>query len=447
MKSATAATLGACGLSHSASDAFAHSAEQPAHTGKTSAPTLYKTDVLVVGGGPAGIGAALAAARAGVKTLLIENHGFFGGVASFSIGMNVNQMRPQSKPRSDVHELLIEKLVAYGKPAVQVAGHALRCNVEYLKVAVLDALDQVGCKYLVHTRAVDAVVQGNRITGVVIATKRGPAVIEAGVVVDCTGDADITHYAGGETLFDKDNSPMTLCLNFTNISLDRASPMIRAALRKAHKSGKYPLIPKSCLLQRFTSEVAFNVNHHGTRVYGPLDATDPEQLTTAECFSRRQAVQMVQAIREFGPDDVKNIELICTGPQIGIRESRRLKGLYILTEDDAVKGRKFDDVVAWRSGAIDVGGGVYDASMKMLYVPYRAILPERVDSLLAAGRCISTTHIAHSAGKSMGNCLATGHAAGVAAALAVKEQCIPRNLNVGKIQAALEADRVDLNPT
>jgi flavin-dependent dehydrogenase len=130
-------------------------------------------DVLVAGGGPAGIGAALAAARAGAKTLLIENHSFFGGVAAWALGMPINQVRPGGKPRSAIHELLIRKLAAYGDQAVAMGQHELWCNVEYLKVAVLDALDEAGVPYLVHVRAADALVERNRVAGAVIATKRG----------------------------------------------------------------------------------------------------------------------------------------------------------------------------------------------------------------------------------------------------------------------------------
>ncbi|MHC4867362.1 MAG: FAD-dependent oxidoreductase [Planctomycetota bacterium] len=412
---------------------------------KSPLPRLAETDVLVVGGGPAGIGAALGAARRGVKTLLIENHGFFGGIASFCIGMNINQMRPAG-PRSVVHELMISKVLAYGDLAGRMNGHALACNVEYLKVAVLDALDEVGCQYLVHTRAVDALMENNRVTGAVVATKKGLQTIGAKVVVDCSGDADIAHFAGAETLFDKDNSPMTLALNVTNFDVQNTDGSdFKSALKKGRKSGKYPLLPGSCLVQRFPSSTTVMINHHGTRTYGPIDATDPHQLTAAECFSRRQALQMITTYREFGDEALKNAELICTGPQIGVRESRRIKGAYLLTEADAVAGRKFEDIVAWRSGKIDVGGGVYDADMKVLNVPYRALLPEKVDGLIAAGRCMSTTHIAHSAGKSMGNCVATGHAAGLAAALSVKDHCLVREVNINKLQDALRADGVDLN--
>ena len=129
---------------------------------------------LLAGGRPASV--ALGAARAGAKTLLIESQGFFGGVAAWSLGMPINQMRPESKPRSVVHELLIQKLLAYGDQAVCIGQHQLYCNVDYLKVAVLDALDEVGCKYLVPSvAAVMRWWKNDRVTGVVVGTKQGLA--------------------------------------------------------------------------------------------------------------------------------------------------------------------------------------------------------------------------------------------------------------------------------
>lgn len=403
----------------------------------------YNPDVLVVGGGPAGIGAALGAARKGARTLLIENHGFFGGVASWCLGMPINQMRPDSQPRSKIHELIISKLQAYGDQAVRIGQHQLWCNVDYLKVAVLDALDEVGCKYLVHTQAVEAVVEDNRITGVVVATKNGLADIRAKVFVDCTGDADVAYFACAETMKEAGSlSPMTLCLNLTNVTEEQVRKAnIGQIARKACK--KYPLIPNGWGLGKVSNSSSFYINHAGTRDFGQFDATDPIQRTKAECLSRRQVLQMVQAMREFGGEPLREIELIGTGPQIGIRETRRVKGSYILTEEDALSGKKFDDVIAWRSGFLDIGF-VRLSKMKIHDVPYRAILPEKLDGLLMAGRCISATHVAASAGKSMGNCVATGHAAGLAAALSVQKDCLPRELKIDILQEALRADRVDL---
>ncbi len=404
----------------------------------------YKPDVLVVGGGPAGIGAALGAAGKGANTLLVEHHAFFGGVAAWCLGMPINQMRPSSRPRSKVHELVLEKLQSYGEQAVRIGQHQLWCNVDYLKVAVLDALEQSGCKYLVHTRAIDAVMEGGKITGVVVATKRGPAVIGAKVVIDCTGDADVAYFAGAETMKETGSlSPITLCLNLTNVTEEQVrKAKIRDIAHKAKK--KYPLIPDGWGLGKVSNGHSFYINHAGTKGLGQFDATDPVERTQAECQSRRQVLQMVQAMREFGGEELKDIELIGTGPQVGVRETRRVKGLYTLTEEDALEGRKFNDAIAWRSGFLDIGF-VRLSQMKIHDVPYRSILPEKLDGLLMAGRCISATHVAASAGKSMGNCVATGHAAGLAAALSLEKRCLPRELDVRQLQDALRTDGVDLD--
>jgi hypothetical protein len=414
-------------------------------------PVLDTVDVLVVGGGPAGIGAALGAARTGANTLLIENHSFFGGVAAWMLGMEINQVRPGGKPRSVVHELLIEKLVAYGDQAVIIAtvhGHELWCNVEYLKVAILDALEAVGARYLVHVRAVDAVVEKNRVAGVVVGTKRGLMSIRAKAVVDCTGDADVAFYAGAETMIDpKSLMPMTLALALTNIDKTKVKAAdISSAIRNGRK--KYPLIPSGFLeIRPIVRSSSWFINHSGTADMGRIDVTDPLERTRAECASRRQALQMAQALRESANPDVSQIEWVAGGPQVSVRESRRVKGLYVITEADARSGQTFEDVIGWRSGLMDPGGekGGPGGNMKTHHVPYRALVPEKLNGLLVAGRCISTTHVAAAAAKSMGNCMATGHAAGIAASIAVKKGIQPREVKVPELQDQLRADGVSFD--
>ena len=155
------------------------------------------------------------------------------------------------------------------------------------------------------------------------------------------------------------------------------------------------------------------------------------------------------ALRESENPEISRIEWVAGGPQVSVRESRRVKGVYVLTEEDTRTGRLFEDTVAWRSGLMDPGGeiGGPRGRMKTHDVPYRALVPEKLDGLLVAGRCISTTHVAAAAAKSMGNCIATGHAAGLAASMSIKKGIQPRELKVTELQDRLRADGVDLDFT
>ncbi len=214
---------------------------------------IIKTKVLVVGGGPAGIGAAIGAAKTGVETLVLENYGFFGGVASWGLGMCMNQMRPHEEPRGFVHELLLQKLQEYGSQAVRISTHQFYVNVDYMKAAVLDALDEVGCKYLVHARVVDTFMEGNRIKGVIISTKSGLTEVRADVVVDCTGDADVAFFAGAPTLKEIGNlSPQTMLFNVANMNTFESGDMDGVG-EKARV--KYPLVPKNWSLKRFQTHI------------------------------------------------------------------------------------------------------------------------------------------------------------------------------------------------
>lgn len=412
--------------------------------------TRFRTKVLVVGGGTAGIGAAIGAARNGAETLIVERHGFFGGIASFGVGMRMNQMRPFEAPRSAVHESLIANLLAYGDRAALIRHHSVMPNVEYLKASIFDTLEQAGCRYLVHAAVVDAITENGRVTGVVLSTKHGLMHVSADVVVDCTGDADVTFFAGAETMNAADEgesfAPMTLNFDVTSHRTAQAeryarSSSVSAAVEPVRET--FPKVPAQFSLNRFSSATTLNVNHGGTRALGSLDGSEIEDLTRAEAFSRRQVIEMVRAMNESGVEELSDLDIITTGAQIGVRETRRVKGAYVLTEEDAMTGARFDDAVAWRSGFLDIGFVRYER-MRVHEVPYRALLPEALDGLLTAGRCISASHVAAAAGKSMGNCIATGHAAGVAAAIATRLGKSPRDIGVTELQEALRADGVDI---
>jgi hypothetical protein len=238
--------------------------------------------------------------------------------------------------------------------------------------------------------------------------------------------------------------PNTMLINFANVTPEQIRSKNRKEIAKEAKaSGKFPLIPPGWMMSPVGNSAHYFSNHTGTKTIGQFDMTDPMERSKAECIGRRQAVQMTEAMRQFGGDQLKDIEMVGTSSQMAVRETRRLKGLYILTEEDAAKGATFEDTIGWRSGYLDLMGYKY-TEMKIHDVPYRAILPEKVDGLLTAGRSISATHVGMAAGKSMGNCVATGHAAGLAASISAKKGIMPREVKVPEIQDALRKDGVDL---
>lgn len=424
------------------------SAVTPA-TNYASLPLLDEVDVLVVGGGMAGIGAALGAAQEGANTLIIENCAFFGGVASWMRGMEMNQMRPNGHARGDTIEALIAHLAKYGPQAYKINGkkgvyHSIRHNPEYFKVAVLDHFDEAGCKYLVSLRAADAIVENNVVKGMVVGTSKGLMRINASVTVDCTGDADVAHYAGAEIFTSpiNDLANMTLGSNYT---IWKNENSCKDAFKAART--KYPMVPKFPAGPRRVAETHFSwLNHKGI---GGLDPTDPHERTKVETLSSKQIVHANLAMREFGAiQELKDAEMVGAGQQVSMRESRRLHGAYILTEDNAIQGTPQPDTIAWRSGSMDVGpgrGGPQDV-MRIFDIPFRALLPVKVDGLIVAGRCISANQVAALSGKSMGNQLACGQGAGIAAAVAAKKGTLPRNIDVSEVQTILTNDGVDLYP-
>lgn len=402
-----------------------------------STPVLDTVDVLVVGGGPSGIGAALSAARQSVKTLLVEAHSFFGGSVVWNLGKPMEQMRPGSKARSSIHEQVIKKITNYGSQAARLYSSDVYPHVHYLKTAIVDALDEAKVSYLLHLRACDVVLTGNKVTGVVFITKRGLMRVNAKVVIDCTGDANLAAFSGAQTLTEgMDSSPITLRSAFTNTTLSPESSNILNGVMDSGRA-KYPLLPKKIQDTGSVSNCRHGyVGHTGMKDLGPSDPLDPAKRSEAECKSRRQAVQLAQVIRESNKPVLKEAELCEVAPQVCTEITRRLKGLYTLTQSDVNKGFGFHDTVAvqYHSASNTFSG---------CGIPYRCMVPETVEGLLSAGSGISADSGAVTT--SAGNCMATGHAAGLAAALAVKGNTLPRQVNVSELQSALEKEGVSLS--
>ncbi len=447
----------------------------PPRTGTVAA----HCDVLVVGGGPAGLGAALGAAAAGARVVLAERYGFLGGNATVSLVMplmSFHTQRDSPPPPVDAGRLmptdhgpgdavvagvlqaLLERLVAVGGAVTpsQETGYTVPFDPETYKLVMLDLLDEAGVEFVFHAFASGVVVE-HGVPGVVFETKSGPLVALATTVVDCTGDGDIAAAAGApfEVGRAEDGLVQPMTLMFRMIEFER--PDFAAYVRdhpdqwrgvhglwhlvaKATEAGELELPREDILFFATPHEREISVNT--TRVGGVL-ATDVWDLSFAEWQTRRQMRQIADFLRRYVPGFAQAY-VAQSGVSIGVRETRRIVGKYQLTAEDVLSARKFPDVIARGSYPIDIhnpkGTGTVLQKLppgEAYDIPLRCLLPRELDWLLVAGRCISGTHEAHSSYRVTPIAMATGQAAGVCAALAARAGTPPDRVEVEAIQHEL----------
>jgi hypothetical protein len=422
-------------------------------------------DVIVAGGGPAGIGAALAAVINGARTLLLEDRAFFGGTAAVSGWMPMNRLLLNGGSRGGVHELFVNKLRSLGSDASRegkvswVDGDGLQVHPDYLRLAVMELLEETGCYYLIHSPVTNVDMKGHEISAILCGGKYGTRKYSAGVYIDSTGDGDLAYYAGVPMLKGRESDGvfMPATIGFVIANVDEGK--LFAALENGGYKRYIDAIKAKATegyatsmfysFDRTTVPGVVSVNNGGQNDIGIIDCTNVEHVNIAHRSGLQVAIDFVRIVRDLKIPGLENCRLVRTGQDLGIRETRRIEGEYVLTLEDSQQGEHFDDVVAKRYGTIDPGGLREDKNYHGTIVngheyPYRCMLPKEVDPLLVAGRCASLSHLGLTVCKSMGNMMGIGQAAGVAAALCVKEHCVPRRLDVQKIQQCLRAMKVQL---
>jgi FAD dependent oxidoreductase len=414
-------------------------------------------DVIVAGAGPAGLGAAAASARRGARTLLLESRAFPGGVSPLAPWMPINRLFLDGGSRG-IHQLFADALLRYGADAAiagkvnKIDGDNLNTHPEYFKLAACRVLEDLGCSYRFHSHVTGVIKSGTTVLGVAVHGKRGVEEFHADVVVDATGDADVAFLAGAEMVSGRESDGgkmfVSLCFALANCDEEKffASDGWTEAVRAAQESGAYRMA-RWYGPNRTTIPGVIGVNNGGPVDAGDIDATDAGELTIVERLGLEVALDFVRLARDYRIPGLEQCHLMRTGSAAAIRETRRIVGDYVLTLDDCCKSVDFDDVVARRYGAVDPAGADSTTGIDMVSghaYPYRSMLPKGIDGLLVAGRCGSTTHMGQAAGKSMGNMMDLGQAAGVAAALASQQGVAPRDLDVGRIQDALVAMGVPL---
>ncbi|MGH7900089.1 MAG: FAD-dependent oxidoreductase, partial [Candidatus Binatia bacterium] len=353
---------------------------------------------------------------------------------------------------------LLERLVSAGGAITpsEETGFVVPFDPEVFKLVVLDLLDEAGVELLFHSFATGVVGDG-RIEGVVFETKSGPLVVKAGAVVDCTGDGDVAARAGAPFEIGRESDgavqPMTLMfrvVEFQQQAFDRYVAEhpgewhgvygLWDLVRRATQAGELRLPREDILFFGTPHDQEVSVN--STRVNNVL-GTDVWDLGYAEWVSRRQMREIATFLKRYVPG-FEGAYVAQSGVNVGVRETRRILGEYVLTADDVLGARKFPDVIARSSYPIDIhnpkGSGTelkHLAYGESYDIPLRSLIPQRVEGLVVAGRCISGTHEAHSSYRVMPIAMATGQAAGVCAALSVRRRTLPRDLPAREVQDAL----------
>ncbi|GCL74107.1 FAD-dependent oxidoreductase [Paenibacillus naphthalenovorans] len=442
-----------------------------------------ETDIVVVGGGPAGINAAIAAGRSGARTMIIERYGFLGGMSTIALvypWMTYHTMDGKQVIAGIAQEI-VDRLMALNASPGHVrdtcgfVSTITPYDPEIYKVLVLDMLREAGVKVLLHSFVDDVTVKNDRIESVRLTTKSGKIDVKAKMFIDTSGDADVAYLAGAPILKGRDEDqltqPMTMKFRMRGVDLakvkqymiehpeefykktpiDELDQLPLTAVQGFYKHWKEAALPiNRDQVLFFTGPGEDEVLVNTTRVQG-LDGTRVEDLTEAEELGRKQVLMVADFMVKHLPGFEK-ASISQVGAQIGIRETRRLDGVYSLQISDVTEGRRFEDCIARSGYPIDIhdpknkgvtaawiaGDGAYD-------IPYRCLLAKGVSNLLAGGRCISTSHEALATTRLSPSCMATGQAAGTAAGMAVKRGVSPHELNVKDLQQQLRQDGVLLD--
>lgn len=426
----------------------------------------HSYDVMIVGGGSAGICAAIAAARQGASTLLVEDTGWLGGIGTTAAMVEFGPIvRGGLRVVGGIPYELMQRMKAFGGAELRDETEDLLFAPETFAHVAMLMCKEAGVELLLHTRMIDTLRDGNRITGVLLQDKESMRIATAKVYVDCTGDGDLFYNTGLPYTIGRDSDghvqPMTLVFFVNNVNYakfleevggttgDELDRFFKKLVEKARAENRFhiPVVRPGSTgpVPRYGRPYDLScceVFINGTNILG-LNGLRGKDLTEAECTTRKQIYEMYAFLRDYAPG-FEDCYISHVPNCIGIRETRRLKGSYVLTSEDLNSGRKFEDTIAVGFNMIDihqVSGHDFDlthfADGHYYNVPYRSLISPELTNLIVAGRCMSVTHEALGAVRVMVNTMPIGEAAGTAAAIAAAADCSVGAVPVDQLQQAL----------
>ena len=410
---------------------------------------MLKYDIVVVGGGFAGSAAVIAAGRNGCSVLLVERGNSLGGAASNGL---VNPFMPNRTRLGDDTEAtelsqgLFVEIVERLKEMDAIRKSRI-FHEEYLKLILNRMALEANVNLLYHSHLIDVNKNDGRIDSIIVANKSGRMEIFADYFVDATGDADLAVMSGCPWRLGRESDnlcqPMTLSFRVANVDLEKykaARHTITPLYNEMQKKGKIKNVREDVLI--FDNIIDGVLHFNSTRVVkrNPVDAFD---LTKAEIEAREQVFELFEFMKN-NIDGFQNAQLLMTASAIGVRESRMIDGEYVLTADDLVSCRKFEDSIAVGNYDIDIhnpeGSGTshyYFPEGQYYSIPYRSLIPKNVDNLLVAGRCISATHEAQASIRIMPIVCCLGEAAGEAVSIASENKISVREVDIAKLREKL----------
>jgi hypothetical protein len=441
-------------------------------------PVIAEVDVLVVGSGPGGLGAALGAARAGAATLLVERFGCLGGnITAVGVESIAWYRREKTVDSEGIGIELEQRAKEMGATNPEPQSKSEAINADMFKYVADKLVAESGVTPLLHAVAIDAVMEGDTIRGAIVHSKSGRGALLAKRIVDASGDADIIQYAGAPYRKTAKEKMLPVTVMFSVVGVERKRFLDYVAENPAsykdwglnwdvQKGGKEDELFSPYLEKPFAQARAAGVIPPGLKSIGGTwstitdsgeatylnmihltgyDGTDVWDLTKAEIEGRYQAQEAIKALNAFAPGFEK-AKLRTYGMTLGVRDTKKIEGVYDLTEHDVRHQARFEDSIGIFPEFIDgYGVLVLPTTGRYYQIPFRALLPRKVENLLVAGRCIAGDEISHASVRSMMCCAVTGQGAGVASAVSIKDGVPVRDVNIAHLQAELRRQGVRIH--